>query len=345
MLLASGTDALQVAIRHATAHNSRIALPAFVCYAVASAAVASGRGIELYDIDPVTLGPDPDSLDRALARGCGAAVVAPLFGLPVDWDWLEDIARPRGVTLIEDAAQGDGARWRGREHGSLGRLSVLSFGRGKGWTGVRGGAVLFNGEAPVAGEHVAIGAPGAVMGLRVAVDALALWMLMRPSLFGIPASLPFLNLGETLYHDSGLPRAAPRLSAALLEYTHQAAMKEAQARRENARRLQERLTGAARAGLATPIKDAEPGYLRLPIRLPKGMDSLADAKRARRLGIAPTYPAPIGELAAVKPRLSATQESFSGARELARTLITAPTHSRVSAADLDALVELLNRSA
>ncbi len=108
-----------------------MALPAFTCYDIASAAVGAGVRVALYDVDPDTLGPDPASLERVLAAGAGAVVAGPLYGVPLEWDALRALADRHGALLIEDAAQGHGASWRGRPLGSLGDLSVLSFGRGK----------------------------------------------------------------------------------------------------------------------------------------------------------------------------------------------------------------------
>ena len=63
---------------------------------------------------------------------------------------IAEIAERHGLAVVEDAAQGLGATWRGRPLGSFGDVSVLSFGRGKGWTGGVGGALLAE-----AVEHVA----------------------------------------------------------------------------------------------------------------------------------------------------------------------------------------------
>ncbi len=150
LLLGSGTQALQVAIALAMRHvgDAVVALPAFSCFDVAAAAVGAHARIKFYDLDPTTLAPDPRSLESALARGARVAVIAPLYGFPVDWDALADLLVRYGAMAVEDAAQGDHAEWRGRKLGSLGPISVLSFGRGKGWTGGSGGALLIRDQAP-----------------------------------------------------------------------------------------------------------------------------------------------------------------------------------------------------
>ena len=119
-----------------------VALPAFSCFDVAAAAVRFGRPVRFYDVDPATLGPDPESLRRAVAAGARVVVAASAFGVPVDWELVGHALSGSDALVIEDAAQGHGGRWAGARLGAHGRLGVLSFGRGKGWTGGTGGALL-----------------------------------------------------------------------------------------------------------------------------------------------------------------------------------------------------------
>ena len=145
VLVDSGTHALELAIRtaHAAIANRSsgsvppltVALPAYSCYDLATAVIGANAQVELYDVNPQTLGPETRSFEAALGAGATVAVVAPLYGVPVDWDACSAVAARFGAVLIEDAAQGQGASWRGVPLGGVGGLSVLSFGRGKGWTG------------------------------------------------------------------------------------------------------------------------------------------------------------------------------------------------------------------
>src|SRR5437899_1804453 len=82
-----------------------VALPAYTCYDVATAAVAVDARIALYDVDPATLAPDMASLTATLAEGARIVVVAPLYGVPVDWDAIEQCVRTFGAVAVEDAAQ------------------------------------------------------------------------------------------------------------------------------------------------------------------------------------------------------------------------------------------------
>ena len=134
ILTGSGTQALELAIRLSVGNDPSggpVGLPAFSCFDVATGAVGAGVPVLFYDVDPETLTPEPRGLARVLAQEPGAVVVANLFGYPVDWSRIREQCRGSGTILIEDAAQGLGSTWKGRSGGSLGDLTVLSFGRGK----------------------------------------------------------------------------------------------------------------------------------------------------------------------------------------------------------------------
>ena len=334
-LFASGTQALQVAL---TGSAPIVALPAFTCFDVATAAVGAGLRITLYDVDPVTLTPDLDSLRGALADGAGIVVVAPLFGLPPDWEAVQSLAATAGAVLVEDAAQGAGASWRGRPLGSLGGMSVLSFGRGKGWTGGGGGALLtrHRNARPSTGKGHDRGGD-----LRTVSLAAAQWTFGRRALYGIPAALPWLGLGETRYRDPVPPRPLSRAAASLLLDGATAANREGAARKRRAARLLEMVTRRPGLEPIVPLQGGVPGYLRLPLRVKGGLSGLANPEAAIRLGVAPSYPKPIGELPAVGARL-VTRWPWPGAEELARDLITLPTHSLLTADDLERLVRAVS---
>jgi len=334
-LFGSGTQALQIALGDAACATGSdiVALPAFTCFDVASAAVGAGLRIVLYDVDPATLSPDCDSLRAALAQGARIVVVTPLFGFPIDWEAVQACAVPHGAVLIEDAAQGLGATWHGARLGTLGDRSVLSFGRGKGWTGGQGGALLTRrGARPPDlrnGKHLAAD-------LRVLTLAAAQWAFGRPNLYGIPAALPWLGLGETRYHDPTPPKALPHTAARLLLHAVAASQREIEARKIRAVRLLAKISGGSRLRPIKPLAGAQPGYLRLPVRVAGGVAGLADPDRARRLGVARSYPTPLSEVPAVRERLVAMGSgAWPGAEELARDLVTLPTHSLLSVLHLD----------
>lgn len=337
LLCGSGTQALQLAIQCARDDVGRqvaVALPAFSCFDVASAAVGANGPVILYDLDPLSLSPDLESLDRALAAGARIVVVAPLYGIPVDWDAIEDLASSVGAMLIEDAAQGHGAAHRRRPVGSLGEISTVSFGRGKGWTGGSGGAVLFRRGRR---SPSALGASGSAANLRTAAVLAAQWGLGRPSLYGIPRAIPGLELGETVYHPPREPTSISRAAAAALLAAREAAANEAERRRENVLALRAGIAGQpALREIESRATGSIAGHLRFAVLAAEGLGGFGDPKGVRRLGVAASYPRQLGELPALAPLLVGDSR-MPGAARLVHELVTLPVHSRESSRDLGEL--------
>jgi dTDP-4-amino-4,6-dideoxygalactose transaminase len=344
VLTDSGTSALTLAIRAAALRRpgAPVALPAYGCFDLATAAIGAGVRVVLYDVQAATLTPDLASVERALARGVCALVVAHFYGVPVPMDAMQAAADRAGALLIEDAAQGAGGSWRSRPLGATAPLGVLSFGRGKGITGGGGGALLGRDAAALPDAVVANIRPAdegdAVFGAKLAAQ----WALGRPALYALPARLPMLQLGETLYHAPTPVRGLRTASARILLHTMPLAQSEAQVRRTHAARLIRSL-GERRDGVVPAIADGgEAGWLRLPVH---GHARAAAGEGTDVLGIMPGYPYPLNDLAMLQPHLDNGGETFAGARELTQRLWTLPTHSHLGDRDLGALASWLERHA
>ncbi len=319
VLTDSGTAALTLALRNACAGRPA-AIPAYCCYDVATAVDGAGVDFFLYDLDPMTLGPDFGSLRRALDGGAGAVLAVHLYGLPVDWPRLEALAAEYGADVVEDAAQGAGGSIDGRPLGTLGPVGVLSFGRGKGMTGGGGGALALGAGLDHVGDDLP---PGRASARSVAALA-AQWLLARPAVYGIPSSIPWLGLGDTVYRPPSPPRRLSPVSRAVLSRTLPEAGAEAERRRRNAARLHALLAPTPlrplRSGVGTP------GYLRAPAMAPPSIRPLLRTRAARALGIMPGYPRSLADLEGFGARRRNPGEALAVSRDLAAGLVTFPTH-------------------
>jgi perosamine synthetase len=329
ILTGSGTSALVLAICATVPPGSIVAMPGYACIDIIAAAIRARVRVVLYDLDPQTLTPDIASVRDALARGATALVAAPLYGYPQEMAALAEAAAACGVPIIEDAAQSAGATLEGIRVGAFGDLSVLSFGRGKGMTGGSGGALLIRKPSLVAwGQEARRALRKPRRGARDVVALAAQWMLARPALYSIPASIPALGLGEMVYHAAGEPEGISTAAATVLRTA--LAGNEAEVRVRRARAAE--LTAASSGSSLTPVRlvpGANPGYLRLAL-----LDTIGTAVPDPHLGALRGYPITLDEHPATRRVLVDRQPELSGARVLRDRLFTLPTHSLVSSADV-----------
>lgn len=331
----SGTSALVLALRMVAARGERVAFPAYSCVDLIAAARRAGVRMSLYDLDPATLSPDIDSLRRAALGGVAAIVVAHLYGFPADVPAARAVAAEAGVPLIEDAAQQAGATLGGVRAGAMGDLVVLSFGRGKGMTAGSGGALL--GRDPAFDDRVA----GALehargrRGARPLLTAVAGHLLGRPALYAIPAAIPALHLGETVYSEAGEPGPLPDAAVAMLAHAIAAAPAHLETRRRHAALLAGPAAASRRAMPIRPLPGAEPGYLRFPVL------ASYHTPRVPQLGVVGAYPRSLAEQPEVAGVLADTADDVPGSRELGRRLVTLPTHHLLTQRDMKRLVRWL----
>jgi dTDP-4-amino-4,6-dideoxygalactose transaminase len=332
----SGTSALVIALR-LSAPRGTVALPAYGCVDLIAAAVRAKVRVRLYDVDPATLSPDLGSVRAALARGADAVVVAHFYGYPADVPGVRALADAAGARVIEDAAQHAGGRLSGTRLGAFGPLSVMSFGRGKGTTGGRGGALLATtgaGAATIGAVEAAGRAmPAPAAGWGEVVIASAQWALGRPATYGIAASLPGLHLGETIYHPAGEPAALSRAAAALVRRGLPHTDAERLARAAVAESLTGQLAQVPSLHPVTAIRGSNPGYLRLAV-----LDE-AGRRAVPLLGVVRSYPRPLGEEPEIAPIIHRGEPDMPGARDICRTLFTLPVHEYVTRADERQIVE------
>jgi len=337
-----GTSALTIALELAftkAALQGRVhrvvALPAYACPDLATAAVAAGATIVLYDVAPDTLAPDWESLKTVVQEGASVVVVAHLYGRVVDLGPALSLASATGAVIIEDAAQHAGGSAGGVRGGSQGSLGVLSFGRGKGINAGGGGALLCRtADAWALPEH-----PHPTRGWPALLKATAAEALSRPQLYGIPARLPHLGIGETRYH---APRTVQPMVAAVAHMLVTALHLEPRllaGRRYREAQYTERLTDRSPAvTLLRPVEES--GALRTPVLLNPAF--AASKPQLSRLGVVRSYPRTLAHYPEFVELVQNTSCAFPGATQLAREMFTLPTHDLVRDAEVQALCALLS---
>jgi dTDP-4-amino-4,6-dideoxygalactose transaminase len=128
----TGTSALHLALLAANVGpgDEVITVP-FTFVATVSAIDYTGAKTVFIDIDPRTFTMDPKALEAAITDRTKAIIPVHLYGQPADMDSIMEIARRRGLVVIEDACQAHGADYKGRRAGSIGDMGCFSFYPGK----------------------------------------------------------------------------------------------------------------------------------------------------------------------------------------------------------------------
>lgn len=127
---ANGTTALVGSLVALGCRESAVAVPATVCPSVVAAIYATGNRPLFVDIERERFGLCPDELASVLDRvSCVIAVHA--LGNPCRIAALQKLCNGRGVALIEDCAQAEGAQLDGRSVGDFGDVAIFSYGAGK----------------------------------------------------------------------------------------------------------------------------------------------------------------------------------------------------------------------
>ena len=124
----NGTEAIQLALEALGVGpgDEVVTSPLSAAFTALAVQRAGARPV-FADLDPVTLNVAPEAVERAVGARTRAILPVHLYGHPADLDPLLDVARRRGIPLVEDACQAIGARYKGRPVGALSGLGALSF--------------------------------------------------------------------------------------------------------------------------------------------------------------------------------------------------------------------------
>lgn len=142
----SGTSGLHLALLAAgVGPGDEVITVPFTFVATVAAVQYAGARAVLVDIDSKTYTMDPALIEAAITPRTKAIVPVHLYGQAADMDPILELARARGLAVVEDAAQAHGAEYKGRRVGSMGDLAVFSFYPGKNLGAYgEGGAVVTN---------------------------------------------------------------------------------------------------------------------------------------------------------------------------------------------------------
>lgn len=147
--LSAGTSALHLAMKLAGVKPGDTVLCSDMTFSATVNPVVYEGGIPVFvDSEYETWNMDPVALEKAFGLYPDAKVVvlAHLYGTPAKMDEICAICDAHGAVLVEDAAESLGATYNGRQTGTFGKASVISFNGNKIITGSAGGMLLTDSE-------------------------------------------------------------------------------------------------------------------------------------------------------------------------------------------------------
>jgi dTDP-4-amino-4,6-dideoxygalactose transaminase len=130
--LGNGLEALHLILKaYAIGGGDEVIVPSNTFIATWLAVSYAGATPVPVEPDPETFNIAPDRIEAAITSKTKAVMPVHLYGQPADMDPINSIAQKHGLKVIEDNAQAQGARYKGRRTGSLGHAAATSFYPGK----------------------------------------------------------------------------------------------------------------------------------------------------------------------------------------------------------------------
>lgn len=309
--VANGTDAIELALRSlGLAPADEVILPANTFIATALAVARIGARPVLVDCVADTQLLDLGQVVKRLTPRTRAILPVHLFGQVAPMDELAKLCKERGLFLVEDAAQAQGAKQNGRSAGSFGEVAATSFYPGKNLGAYGDAGAVVTRSAEVAKK---------VRALR--------------------------NYGSEVkyYHpETGFNSRLDTLQAVVLLAKLKRLSAWNEARRAAARRYDELLAGVPRVVRPTTHPGNEHIFHLYVVRVPDRDRVLKDLQ-AQGIGAGIHYPVPI-HLQGAFANLGHRKGDFPVAEKAAEEILSLPMYAEISAGEQATVVTALKKA-
>jgi dTDP-4-amino-4,6-dideoxygalactose transaminase len=150
--VANGTDAIELSVRAlGLGPGDEVIVPANTFIASALGVVRAGAKPVIVDCDEHQL-LDPSKIEAAIGNRVRAVLPVHLFGQMANMEAIQEVAETRGLAVIEDGAQSQGAKRNGRPSGAFGVAAATSFYPGKNIGAYGDGGAVLTGSEEIAGK-------------------------------------------------------------------------------------------------------------------------------------------------------------------------------------------------
>lgn len=124
--------------------GDEVIMPSYTFVSTANAFVIRGAKIKFVDIEPNTMNMNAELIENAVTEKTKAIVPVHYAGVACDMDTIMDIAKRKGLFVIEDAAQAMMSKYKGKYLGTIGDFASYSFHETKNYTMGEGGTLNIN---------------------------------------------------------------------------------------------------------------------------------------------------------------------------------------------------------
>lgn len=326
--------------------RSEVIVPSYTCYSVPASIIRAGLKIRICDVDPLTLDYDYDKLAKTNFRNVLGIVSSNLYGIPNDLSALSIITEKNGLFLVDDAAQCMGGKVNGRFVGTFGTAGLYSLDKGKNISSIEGGIIVTDSDElaqHISSEIAILQQPPVLDSFKYIAKLLFYAAFLRPSLYWIPANIPFLKLGTTVYDIEYPIRAYSGLFSAMGLQLFRYLEEINRIRIANAEYLRKYSNDIPGITIPEYKNHISPVFLRFPVLIQnrKIRDTIVKALQQKGIGASTSYPGSIIDIQEIKDSLTSNQNDAKGGRMVAEQIVTLPTHPYVTEKDLQTIVSTM----
>lgn len=298
--------------------NSEVLIPGYTCPSVPMSIRTNGLKISLYDLDPITLSPNIESIKKAINDKTRVIIIQYLFGVTFDLSEIIQLAKKHNLILVEDVSQGLGSKFENIYSGFSGDFSLFSFGRGKSLPALGGGLLVdtFGMNTEIFIDHKTSFFP-------YLIKPLLLNILAKPFIYGILESLDLVESKNNEIKEIK-SREINTLNKILIFHYSEYIEKLNVHRKFIAKHYHELFKHYDNRILID--ERADPTYIRYPVLID---EKEKINKTQRKLGIRRMYKNTIDEYSVFEDYI-VNKPNLYGCKTLKMRLVTLPTHLRIN---------------